>query len=514
MSKCDISIKFDRPDRTYRGGETVSGEVHVQVNKDITSDGIHLTSFWKTHGYGNTDGGGDHSETLADKSQLTAGQTMTFPFSFVADRQPMTYHGHHINVDHYGKVAVDVPWAFDPKAEEEFILVPGKRPPEMTGKRDEIIDFTPETPTQFGAGCMMVIYVFAAVMLLMVVGAFIWLLPIVLLVLGGIWVRKKMLASRLGEVELKTPHLLVGAGEDWPVELKFTAKKTCQINGIQVKFRCWESATSGSGTNKTTRKHTVLEKVHSLESAMQLTAGELFEKSYSVPFPQGSPGWGPTRAYSLDEGSNDIVWTAQVRIDIPVFPDWTNKQTVQFLPAEFFDDDGTEQAESEPVAATPDPARSTSDPVDEAPDPWLAEAPSDFSAAPPSTEAPAAVPDPTTAPSQSSPILPLVEQIRAADRFGDERERIVESWSDRELDITVEIDRVSSTFSSDAAEAYRNGWTVTGTVSGTEQAIEVLTPADRSVDGLGRGEQWPTRIVVSKWDSLYNRISALDVTGQ
>ena len=90
MSKCDISIKFDRPDRTYRGGETVSGEVHVQVNKDITSDGIHLTSFWKTHGYGNTDGGGDHSETLADKSQLTAGQTMTFPFSFVADRQPMT----------------------------------------------------------------------------------------------------------------------------------------------------------------------------------------------------------------------------------------------------------------------------------------------------------------------------------------------------------------------------------------------------------------------------------------
>ena len=507
MSKCDISIKFDRPDRTYRGGETVSGEVHVQVNKDITSNGIHLTTYWKTHGYGNTDSGGGHGETLADKSQLTAGQTMTFPFSFVADRQPMTYHGHHINVDHYVKVAVDVPWAFDPKAEEEFILVPGERPPEMTGKRDEIIDFTPETPTQLTAGCKTALYILLAVMLLALSVVLIWFLPIALLVLGGIWVRKKMLASRLGEVELKTPHLLVGAGEDWPVELKFTVKKTCQINGIQVKIRCRESATSGSGTNKTTRRHTVLERVHNLEPATQLTAGELFDKSYGVPFPE-------TRAYSLDEGSNDIVWTAQVRIDIPVFPDWTNKQTVQFLPAEFFDDDGTEQAVSDPVAATPDPARSTSDPVDAAPDPWLAEAPSDFSAEPPSAEESAAVPEPTTAPSQSSPLLPLVEQIRAADRFGDERERIVESWSDRELDITVEIDRVSSTFSSDAAEAYRNGWTVTGTVAGTEQAIEVLTPADRSVDGLGRGEQWPTRIVVSKWDSLYNRISALDVTGQ
>ena len=126
-----------------------------------------------------------------------------------------------------------------------------------------------------------------------------------------------------------------------------------------------------------------------------------------------------------------------MRIDIPVFPDWTNKQTVQFLPAEFFDDDGTRQAASDPVASTPDPVRSTPDPVVAAPDPGVAEAPSDFAAEPPPAAEPAAVPEPTTAPSQSSPLLPLVEQIRAADRFGDERERIVESWSDRELDITL-----------------------------------------------------------------------------
>ena len=47
-----------------------------------------------------------------------------------------------------------------------------------------------------------------------------------------------------------------------------------------------------------------------------------------------------------------------------------------------------------------------------------------------------------------------------------------------------------------------------------ETTIEVLTPADRSVDGLGRGEQWPTRIVVSKWDSLYNRLVALEVASE
>ncbi len=504
MSKCDISITFDQPDRTYRGGDTVSGEVHVQVNKDITSNGIHLTQHWKTHGYGNTDGDDHHGETLAEQSQLTAGQTMTFPFSFAADCQPMTYHGHHINVDHYVKVAVDVPWAFDPKAEEEFILVPGKRPPEMTGKRDEIIDFTSETSTQLNARYKTALYGFLAAMLLMMAVFFRWLLPIALLVLGGFWVRKKMLTSRLGEVELKTPHRLVGAGEDWPVELKFTAKKNCQINGIQVKIRCRESATSGSGTNQTTGRHTVLEKVHMLETATQLTAGELFDKSYSIPFPE-------TRAYSLDEISNDIEWTVEVRIDIPVFPDWTNKQTVQLLPIEFLEDAGTGQ----PVAAAPDPVAATPDPVAAAPEPVAAEASTDFSTSD-QPAVPDVTPEPTTtssASSPSSPILPLIEQVSAADRFGDERERIVQSWANRELDVAVEIDRVSSTFSSDADEPYRNGWTITGTVAGTEQAIEVLIPESRSISGLSRGDQWQSRIVVSKWDSLYNRISALEVLG-
>ena len=77
--------------------------------------------------------------------------------------------------------------------------------------------------------------------------------------------------------------------------------------------------------------------------------------------------------------------------------------------------------------------------------------------------------------------------------------------------MVVKIDRTSSTFSSDADERYRNGWTITGTVADTEQAIEVLVPEGRSADDLSRGDRWPARIVVSKWDSLYNRISALEV---
>ena len=81
MSKCDITIEFDRSDSTYRGGETVSGTAQVTVNKNLTSKGITLSRFWKTHGRGNTDGGSAHTEILASDAQLVAGETFNFPFS-------------------------------------------------------------------------------------------------------------------------------------------------------------------------------------------------------------------------------------------------------------------------------------------------------------------------------------------------------------------------------------------------------------------------------------------------
>ena len=500
MSRCDISIRYDQPDRTYRGGDTVSGEVHVQVNKDTTSNGIQLTHYWKTHGYGNTDSGSHEIEILAGDSELRAGEDLAFPFSFVAECQPLTYHGHHINIDHYVKVAVDVPWAIDPKDEEEFILLPGKRPPEVTGQRDEMVVFASKTSMKLPPGCMKALWIFMYIALAVMAVAFFWLIPIVLLVLAAFWARKKMLASRLGKVELQTPHLVVGAGEGWPLELQFTPKKNCQINGIEVKIRCRESATSGSGTNKTTHHHLVLEKIHVLELADELTSGELFDRRYSVPFPE-------TGAYSLYEGSNRIEWTVEVRIDIPAFPDWKSKQTVQVLPAEFLDE----------IAAQGDHRDSVQQ---SAPAVESAATAATAAAATPATHDVADVPavpeieQPVTTSAPSHEVLELVQQISAADRFGSEREDLIAAWSDRELDVVVTVDRVSSTFGSVVDSAYQNGQTVQGTVVETDQSIEVLVRPGGSVDDLSRGDQWRTRVVVAKWDSLYNRLVALDVASR
>ena len=192
---------------------------------------------------------------------------MEYPFSFVSERQPVTYHGHYINIDHYVRVDVDVPWAFDPKLEEEYILLPGKRPPQMTGRRDEIVEFKKDATDVTSTGCK-IVGVLVDIFLLVAFSIFaIMLVP--LLIVGGLayWIWKKMIENRVGDVKVKTHHVVVAPGEAWPLELGFTPCKSFNVNGITVKVQGRESATSGSGTNKTTHRHTLFEEVYMLYPA-------------------------------------------------------------------------------------------------------------------------------------------------------------------------------------------------------------------------------------------------------
>ena len=60
---------------------------------------------------------------------------------------------------------------------------------------------------------------------------------------------------------------------------------------------------------------------------------------------------------------------------------------------------------------------------------------------------------------------------------------------------------------------YEYGKSITGTVQGTDQSIQVITPEalnDKN-DELRRGDAWPVQISLLNWDSLYNRINARQV---
>jgi hypothetical protein len=492
MSKCEITIDFDRSDRIYLGGETVSGTVHILVNKDITSNGIKLTRFWRTHGRGNTDKGEVRQEMLAAESELRAGQTLDFPFSFQAECQPLTYHGHYVNIDHYVRVDVDVPWAIDPNAEEEFILCPGQRPSEISGRRDEAITFTSKSVKKASGLVKIILLLIVGVVLLVIASVAIILLPVILILglIGFIW--KKLIASRVGDVELNIAHLVVAPEEPLPLQIQFTPRKSFQINGVTAKLTGQETVSSGSGTDKTTYHHTIFEELYTLEPAGTISAGERFERRLSIDIPK-------TDAFSFDASDNDVHWSVEVRIDMPRFPDWKQKQDVQIVPAEFLDEltlkhdggnsDAVASGESTPAATAASDSRSAA-----------------HAGPQPITESTAATEGLAANVPSGTSILPLVEHLLQADRYGNERKQLVERAADQTFDVSIDIERVVSTFGSTIDETHKSGKTIIGTISGTDQSAELFTLNDSQANDLRRDDRYETRVSISEWDSLYDRL--------
>ena len=503
MSKCDLSLRFDREDRTYAGGETVTGRAVIRVNEDVTCKGIRLTHQWKTHGRGNTDAGPKETIELAPAGPLVSGETLDFPFSLTSPTHPLTYRGNLINVDHYVMVEVDVPWAFNPKLQEEYILRAGKPPGEFAGTRSAVISLAAK-PQKLGPIGTVIVFAVLAVILIMLSAVAMFLLPIILIVVGYFWVRSRALASRLGEVQLTMPHVVVAPGEDWPVRIQFHPRKQFRINGIFLKLLGKESAKSGSGTKSTTHTHPILEHKVEIRPAGMIEADVPVDEKLSIVFPE-------TSAYTLEASDNKIEWTAEVRIDIPRFPDWSKSQTLQVVPVEFV------QNLSATTTTTPDAAAG------------------DF------TETPAAIPTPppipvmnrhesqrdttirdeaddrSTAPAERAvpqDLLELAAQLAAVSRHGHERGDIMASVLSQTFDATIIVDRVNSTLGVTVSQpGYEYGKTIVGTLEGTDQSIQVLTPKSLNdeIDDLRRGDIWPLQLCIEGWDSLFSRINARQV---
>ena len=342
MSQCDIEIQFDRSDRTYEGGDVVSGEVVVRVNQDISCHGIVLQHYWRTHGKGNINTGTMHKVQLCYMHPLQAGEEFRLPFEFQSELWPLTYRGEHVNVDHYVHVSVDVPWTIDPKQVEEFIVVAGQCPDQFTGDCSEVVDLMAiekENPdSDLGPVGTAVGYVLGfAVVGVFLVGLALLLfearfLIVTAVVTGGLihWARKTAISRRLGEVTIETPIVVVGPGEQWSCEFSFTPKKTFQINEVSARLLVEEVAAFGM-RRKHLHRHTLLDEKEIFLQDEQLIAGEPFFSQFEISLAD-------TDAWSLDVGDNRIKWTVEVRIDIPRFPDWWHTTTLQMIPGTFLDE--------------------------------------------------------------------------------------------------------------------------------------------------------------------------------
>jgi len=328
------------------------------------------------------------------------------------------------------------------------------------------------------------------------------LLPVVLLVAVWLWLRSQALKMRLGQVELSMPLKVVAPGESWPLTLKFTARRSFMINSISLKISGIESAASGSGTNKTTHNHQLALESHLIREGGMVEAGETVEEAFQVLFPN-------TGAYSFEAADNSIKWTAEVRIDIPRFPDWSSTETLQLIPIDFL-------GEASVTAAAKNKRHSAADA--ENPDEVWDETEDSPSAGTDSRkQSPDLIDDQPTSlrrAQKAASIVDLVAQLNAVSRHSTQRTEIVRTAAGTIMAVSITIDRTVSTIGLMAGdESYDSGKTVTGTIDGTRQLIQVLAkPASNSVlASLQSGDSWQTTITPIEWDTLYNRINAKEV---
>ncbi len=110
----------------------------------------------------------------------------------------------------------------------------------------------------------------------------------------------------------------------------------------------------------------------------------------------------------------------------------------------------------------------------------------------------------------TSPLLTLVTELSEARRLGDEHAQIIQRSLGQVLELTIEVERVAATYRSSIDASHRQGKTITGTIAGSRQSVELLTLNESHIGGLVRGEQWQGFAVVSDWDALYQRLRMLE----
>ena len=507
MSKCNFEIVFDRTDRTYEAGEQVTGTLRLTVNKTINCRNVRVTACWKTHGRGNL-ASGKYFTLNVHEGELLEGRQYEFPFEFEASTKPWTYRGHHLNIDHYVEARVDIAWAIDPKFETEFIVLPSPASPL------EALEETPQGTTgQMVVQAIMMIAgtIFIAVgipltlffgfgLIFMAVGAFLCFL-----------VLRNFLAERkLGKVDLKIEPSHPSP-EDWlMVHLSFTPRSAGTLNNLTLTLAGQEVVVSGSGTNKTTHTHQLHEEKLVFLENFQLQPGSRVNFSEKVKLPA-------SHAYSVALKDNRIAWEIEARLDIPQWPDWLDSRPFALSPKR----PGREQPKSLPETDTHHSTlaaeSASAAPTDQTP--TTSDSLSTSSNLPEFEEenseskeqivlAEVTDPSPSSPASTSIDLLQMIEQLTAADRFSNERDTLIEQHQGEIFTAVMEISRTTYTYGVFDEPDYRNGQTVSGTLSNSDQKISIQLPENDNelLDGLHSGETMVASGRVIKWDDLYNRI--------
>ncbi len=338
MAKCDIKISLDKTDLTYETHDRVKCRFQVTVDKPVKCKGFIASILWRTHGKGNRNQK-EMQETVLFEGNWEVG-SYDYEHTFIIVDGPTTYHGKIVNVDWYIKATVDIPWAFDPKEEVDFIV--RRRDKDRTSPHDaKELEFTGqkngvELAKEFsgkmykaylgfaGVACLGGIYLLVSgVIQNLDIEKIIWGLGLLLMAYGFAWnpLKKAIAENKFGSIDFEIENATLYPGENCRVSFRFVAKRDILINGLALRLVGVETATSGSGTNETTYHEPLFTDKIDLDVPNIARAGRAVESSAEIAIPEAAPA-------TFLASDNSVTWTLKAALDVEKWIDIEREQPI------------------------------------------------------------------------------------------------------------------------------------------------------------------------------------------
>ncbi len=353
MDACELKIVFDRPDRTYAGGEQVTGTVEVHADAEVTCEALRLTWGWRTHGRGNEDRGRRSTVRLPGGTSRP-GSPILHPFVVDVPNGPFTYHGHHFNVDWYLKAVADLEaWdttaeeefvgAWDTTAEEELVLDPGNGQPDL-GPRykpptsDSLISHPVRETLSLLLGGLAALVLTGAVAFSGATASWGSNPPTVLLavafaiggtVVGGslmYWgIGSLLLWRTLGAVEVQFDSRTGRRGDALRLVVRFVPRRAVLLTRATARLVGRERVIKGSGDQSESFTHVLHEETVPLDPGRALPPGVPVEMTGVLRIPPSAP-------YSFEARDNWIEWSVEIRLAVWGRPDWVGQYPIAVVP--------------------------------------------------------------------------------------------------------------------------------------------------------------------------------------
>jgi hypothetical protein len=336
MAKCDLQILLDRPDRTYKFGEPISGAIKISTQEDFHCRKLTLIRAWKTEGRGNHASGGEEGMIFADEEEFKAGETKEYPFRFVGLAGPASYQGHYLSVDWYLRAQLDIPLTVDIKHEEKFFLIPGETSEKILLGVEEHLQDAPETTSALQERMSMakVLAIPCLVIGLIMISVSGWYhlalaVGLALASFGGwhtfLLFRNILAQQKLGQVEVQILPEKLSAGEQVECRVLLPKHHAARLQKILATVKGEERVVSGVGNHKTSHTHTIHEYALEQNDSNIIPVENKMQFIFSLHIPDKAPS-------TFRAPDNALLWVIRVQLDIRDWPDWVQEFPVTVLP--------------------------------------------------------------------------------------------------------------------------------------------------------------------------------------